>query len=69
VCSAASRIPTLTVADELGVALQQTNILPDIHEDLGNGRVYRPREELHSFGVEPVIEEPGSWTPTAGCRR
>ena len=31
------------LADTLGVALQLTNILRDIREDLGNGRVYLPR--------------------------
>ena len=30
-------------ADALGIALQQTNILRDIREDLLNGRVYLPR--------------------------
>jgi phytoene synthase len=38
-------------ADALGVALQQTNILRDIREDLGNGRVYLPAQELDRFGV------------------
>jgi 15-cis-phytoene synthase len=39
-------------ADALGIALQQTNILRDIREDLGNGRVYLPQSELDRFGVE-----------------
>ena len=30
-------------ADALGIALQQTNILRDIREDLGNGRIYLPQ--------------------------
>ena len=34
------------LADELGVAMQLTNILRDISEDAGNGRVYVPRREL-----------------------
>jgi phytoene synthase len=38
------------LADSLGVALQQTNILRDIREDLGNGRVYLPAEDLERFG-------------------
>ena len=46
-------------ADALGIALQQTNILRDIREDLQNGRVYLPREELHRFGVELVLDEHG----------
>jgi phytoene synthase len=39
------------LADDLGVALQLTNILRDIREDLGNGRVYLPAEDLARFGV------------------
>jgi phytoene synthase len=38
------------LADSLGVALQLTNILRDIREDLGNGRVYLPAEDLDRFG-------------------
>ena len=38
------------LADALGVALQLTNILRDIREDLGNGRVYLPAEDLAQFG-------------------
>jgi len=38
-------------ADALGIALQQTNILRDIREDLQNGRVYLPQEDLDRFGV------------------
>jgi phytoene synthase len=40
------------LADALGVALQLTNILRDIREDLGNGRVYLPAEDLARFGCE-----------------
>jgi 15-cis-phytoene synthase len=38
------------LADALGVALQLTNILRDIREDLGTGRVYLPAEDLARFG-------------------
>jgi 15-cis-phytoene synthase len=38
------------LADALGIALQQTNILRDIREDLGNGRVYLPAEDLECYG-------------------
>jgi phytoene synthase len=43
------------LADSLGVALQLTNILRDIREDLGNGRVYLPAEDIERFGctIEP----------------
>ena len=34
------------LADDLGVALQLTNILRDLREDSLNGRVYIPREDL-----------------------
>lgn len=37
------------LADALGVALQLTNILRDIKEDLANGRVYLPAEDLERF--------------------
>ncbi|MEX0427347.1 presqualene diphosphate synthase HpnD [Nocardioides sp. DS6] len=39
-------------ADQLGIALQQTNILRDIREDLGNRRIYLPQTELAEWGVE-----------------
>jgi len=42
-------------ADALGIALQQTNILRDIREDLTNGRVYLPREDLDHFGVRLAL--------------
>ena len=38
-------------AIDLGIALQLTNILRDITEDLEIGRVYLPSEELEEFGV------------------
>lgn len=39
------------LADDLGIALQLTNILRDIREDHQNGRVYLPQEDLKKFGV------------------
>jgi len=38
------------LAEELGVALQLTNILRDLTEDLHNGRRYLPAEDLNRFG-------------------
>ncbi|OQO93905.1 squalene synthase HpnD [Saccharomonospora piscinae] len=38
------------VADDLGVALQLTNILRDVVEDRARGRVYLPADELAHFG-------------------
>jgi 15-cis-phytoene synthase len=40
-----------SLADDLGVALQLTNILRDVREDAVNGRVYLPGEDLRSFGL------------------
>jgi phytoene synthase len=42
--------PTTQAAIELGIALQLTNILRDIGEDLARGRIYLPRNELAEFG-------------------
>jgi phytoene synthase len=52
------RAPVL--ADGLGIGLQQTNILRDIREDLLNGRVYLPQEDLDRFGVELRLDERGA---------
>jgi 15-cis-phytoene synthase len=37
------------LADELGVAMQLTNILRDVREDYARGRVYLPAEDLRRF--------------------
>ncbi|MCX5043745.1 presqualene diphosphate synthase HpnD [Aldersonia sp. NBC_00410] len=50
---------TSTYADQLGIALQQTNILRDVREDLLNGRIYLPRDELDAFGVELAVDDSG----------
>ncbi|TCC48919.1 squalene synthase HpnD [Kribbella capetownensis] len=47
-------------ADQLGIALQQTNILRDIREDLGNDRIYLPADELERFGVRLTFDERGN---------
>ncbi|HEY3528035.1 MAG TPA: presqualene diphosphate synthase HpnD [Nocardioides sp.] len=49
-----------TYADQLGIALQQTNILRDIREDLLNDRVYLPADELDRFGVDLRLDATGS---------
>jgi phytoene synthase len=46
------------LADELGVAMQLTNILRDVREDAENGRVYLPSEDLRRFGVIEASEAP-----------
>jgi 15-cis-phytoene synthase len=53
-------------ADQLGIALQHTNILRDIREDLLNGRVYLPREDLDRFGVELGLDERGALIDDGG---
>jgi 15-cis-phytoene synthase len=46
------------MADDLGVALQLTNILRDVREDYLNGRVYLPAEDLAKFGCELPLGQP-----------
>ena len=48
---AAGRTGAERLADELGVAMQLTNILRDVREDAENGRVYLPAEDLRRFGL------------------
>jgi 15-cis-phytoene synthase len=40
------------LAEEVGVAFQLTNILRDVKEDAGLGRVYLPREDFARFGID-----------------
>jgi phytoene synthase len=51
------------LADELGVALQLTNILRDVREDAQLGRVYLPSQDLRRFGV--VLRAGGADGPLA----
>jgi phytoene synthase len=46
------------LADDLGVALQLTNILRDLREDAQGGRVYLPAADLRRFGLIAAGEEP-----------
>jgi 15-cis-phytoene synthase len=57
---------TADLANTLGIALQLTNILRDIREDLGNGRVYLPRKDLELFGVTLRTQADGSLDPADG---
>ena len=43
----------LELAEKCGIAFQLTNILRDVQEDIGLGRVYLPAEDLDRFGVRP----------------
>jgi len=45
-------------AEALGVALQVTNILRDVVEDRGMGRVYLPQDDAKRFGCEPDLSGP-----------
>ncbi|MBM4377698.1 MAG: squalene/phytoene synthase family protein [Deltaproteobacteria bacterium] len=50
----------LQQAAELGKAMQLTNILRDIKEDLGRGRVYLPQEELRAYGISEAQLQAGA---------
>ena len=59
------------LADDLGVALQLTNILRDVREDAENGRVYLPTEDLRRFGLvdgTPPAALPGRVAALVGTR-
>lgn len=47
----ADRARSRTFAEELGLALQLTNIIRDVGEDARAGRVYLPASELAQFGL------------------
>jgi phytoene synthase len=46
------------LADDLGVAMQLTNILRDVREDLERGRVYLPAADRRRFGTEDLRAAP-----------
>lgn len=46
-------------AEELGYALQLTNILRDLREDAARGRWYLPLDECERFGVTPAAVATG----------
>ncbi len=59
--SGAARDPrAVELADVLGIGLQQINILRDIREDLINGRVYLPADDLDRFGVKLQLDADGA---------
>lgn len=47
----------------LGVAMQLTNVLRDVGEDLAAGRLYLPADELAEFGLSPRLLERREVTP------
>ena len=56
------------LADDLGVALQLTNILRDLREDAQSGRVYVPGEDLRRFGLNGTHGGSAIATLMAGSR-
>ncbi len=50
------------LADDLGVAMQLTNILRDIREDQARGRVYLPAEDLRRFDCPDLEADPDGRT-------
>jgi phytoene synthase len=54
-------------ADALGIALQQTNILRDIREDLIGGRVYLPQADLDRYGVDLRLDSGGRLADPEGA--
>ncbi len=46
------------LADDLGVAMQLTNILRDVREDSERGRIYLPAEDLRRFGIDHPAHAP-----------
>lgn len=56
-----------TYADTLGLALQITNILRDVREDLRNDRVYLPQDDLDLFGCTLQLLPDGTLDPQGGA--
>jgi phytoene synthase len=54
---------TRRYAEELGLALQLTNILRDVPSDLARGRLYLPLDELTAHGVTEDDLRAGRLTP------
>lgn len=53
----------LDAAVDLGIAMQLTNILRDIGEDLTHGRVYLPAEDMARFGYSEDVLRAGIVNP------
>ena len=58
--------PTEELADKLGLALQLTNILRDVREDLQGGRVYLPQQTLDEHGCVLRLLPDGALDPQDG---
>lgn len=55
--------PFREIGVRLGIAMQLANVLRDVGEDLSNGRVYLPAEELAQFGLSRADLERREVTP------
>lgn len=60
-------LPAYPAARDCGVAFQLTNILRDLREDARRGRLYLPREDLRTCGVDEaelrqLAADGGEWT-------
>ncbi|MBV9342576.1 MAG: phytoene/squalene synthase family protein [Acidobacteria bacterium] len=42
------------LAERCGLAFQLTNIIRDVKEDAGLGRIYLPAEDMEKFGISPA---------------
>lgn len=58
---------TRQYAEELGLALQLTNILRDVPSDLARGRLYIPTDELRAHGVTEDDLRAGQLTPAVSA--
>lgn len=58
---------TRRYAEELGIALQLTNILRDVPADLARGRLYLPLDELAAHGVSEADLRRGELTPAVSA--
>jgi phytoene synthase len=62
----------LEQAAALGQAMQLTNILRDVKEDWGRGRVYLPQDELRAFGITEAQLQAGAvddrWVAFMRCQ-
>jgi phytoene synthase len=63
ICGFSGGPQTLTYALRLGQAMQLTNILRDVGEDLKRGRLYLPQTLLGAYCVTPEMLQGGQVTP------
>ena len=59
ICGYTGGEQTLAYALKLGQAMQLTNILRDVGEDLARGRIYLPQDLMAEYGVSSKPSAPG----------